>query len=65
MSADKPLTAKSSIGDWLKHPVGGQILRDALAAGGQSESSLKPVNLFSLQRVASIGAPRRRASPAP
>lgn len=54
MSTPKPLTAASSIGDWLKHPVGGQILRDALAAGGQSESALKPVKFFSLQRVASM-----------
>jgi NAD(P)-dependent dehydrogenase (short-subunit alcohol dehydrogenase family) len=54
MSAAKPLSAKSSIAEWLKHPVGGQILRDALAAGGQSESALKPVRLFSLQRVASM-----------
>ena len=54
MSAAKPLSAKSSIGDWLAHPVGGQILREALAAGGQSESALKPVKFFSLQRVASM-----------
>ena len=54
MSAAKPLSAKSSIGDWLNHPVGGQILREALAAGGQSESALRPVKLFSLQRVASM-----------
>jgi len=54
MSTRKPLTATSSIGDWLAHPVGGQILREALAAGGQSESALKPVKFFSLQRVASM-----------
>ena len=51
---DAPLTAKSSIGDWLEHPVGGQILRDALASAGQSEAALKPVRIFSLQRVASM-----------
>ncbi len=53
-SKDKPLTAKSSIGEWLAHPVGGQILRDALASAGQSETALRPVKLFSLQRVASM-----------
>lgn len=40
MAKDKALTAKSSIGAWLKHPVGGPILRDLLAQGGQKESAL-------------------------
>lgn len=51
---DAPLTAKSSIGDWLDHPVGGRILRDALASAGQSEAALKPVKFLSLQRVAAM-----------
>ncbi|HEY4224821.1 MAG TPA: SDR family NAD(P)-dependent oxidoreductase [Pseudolysinimonas sp.] len=51
---DKPLTAKSSVGDWLKHPVGGPLLRQLLADGGQSESALAPVKLFSLQRLVSM-----------
>jgi NAD(P)-dependent dehydrogenase (short-subunit alcohol dehydrogenase family) len=50
----KPLTAKSSVGDWLAHPVGGQLLRDLLAKGGQDESVLKPVRLFSLQRLVAM-----------
>lgn len=54
MGKDKALTAKSSIGAWLKHPVGGPILRDLLAQGGQTESALAPVRLFSLERVASM-----------
>lgn len=53
-SKDKPLTAKSSIGDWLKHPVGGPLIREMLAAGGQDEKSLAPVKLFSLQRLVSL-----------
>ncbi|WEK13007.1 MAG: SDR family oxidoreductase [Candidatus Microbacterium phytovorans] len=52
--ADKPLTAKSSIGDWLKHPVGGPLLRDLLAQGGQTEKALAPVRLLSLQRLVSM-----------
>jgi NAD(P)-dependent dehydrogenase (short-subunit alcohol dehydrogenase family) len=52
--AVKPLTAKSSVGDWLAHPVGGQLLRDLLAKGGQDESVLKPVRLFSLQRLVAM-----------
>ncbi len=51
---DKPLTAKSSVGDWLKHPVGGPLIRQLLADGGQSESALAPVKLFSLQRLVSM-----------
>ena len=54
MAKDKALTAKSSIGAWLKHPVGGPILRDLLAQGGQKESALAPVKLFSLERVAAM-----------
>ena len=51
---DKPLTAKSSIGDWLAHPVGGVMFREMLAQSGQDEKVLAPVRLFSLQRVASM-----------
>lgn len=51
---DKPLTAKSSIGDWLAHPVGGPMFREMLASAGQDEKVLAPVRLFSLQRVASM-----------
>lgn len=52
--ADKPLTAKSSVGDWLAHPKGGALLRSMLAEAGQSESVLKPVRLFSLQRLVQL-----------
>jgi len=52
--ADKPLTAKSSIGDWLKHPVGGPLLRELLAQGGQTEKALAPVRPLSLQRLVSM-----------
>lgn len=58
MGKDKELTAKSSIGTWLKHPVGGAILRDMLAQGGQTEAALAPVKLFSLERVASMSGGR-------
>jgi len=51
---DRPLTAKSSIGDWLAHPVGGALLGELLAQGGQDASALKPVRLFSLQRMVAL-----------
>lgn len=54
MADDKPLTAKSTVGAWLKHPVGGQLLRDLLAQGGQDERSLAPVKLFPLQRLVAL-----------
>jgi len=54
MAKDKPLTAKSSVGDWLKHPVGGDLLRDLLAKGGQTEKALAPVRLFPLQRLVAL-----------
>ncbi len=54
MSGEKELTAKSSVGTWLKHPTGGPILRDLLAQGGQTESVLAPVKLLSLERVAAM-----------
>jgi NAD(P)-dependent dehydrogenase (short-subunit alcohol dehydrogenase family) len=54
MAKDKPLTAKSSVGEWLKHPVGGDLLRDLLAQGGQTEKALAPVKLLSLQRLVSM-----------
>ena len=53
-SKDKPLTAKSSVGEWLKHPVGGELLRELLAQGGQTEKALAPVRLLSLQRLVSM-----------
>jgi NAD(P)-dependent dehydrogenase (short-subunit alcohol dehydrogenase family) len=51
---DKPLTAKSSIGDWLKSPVGGPLIRELLASGGQSEAALKPVRMLALQRLVAL-----------
>lgn len=51
---DRPLTAKSSLGDWIDHPVGGELIREMLAAGGQDVSALKPVRLFSLQKLVTL-----------
>ena len=51
---DRPLTAKSSIGDWLNHPVGGEIFRAMLAEAGQDEKVLRPARMLSLQRVAGM-----------
>jgi NAD(P)-dependent dehydrogenase (short-subunit alcohol dehydrogenase family) len=55
---DGPLTATSSVGVWLDHPVGGPLIRELLAAGGQDESALRPVRAFSLQRLVSMSRGR-------
>jgi len=50
--ASKPLTAKSSVGEWLAHPEGGKLLRDLLAQAGFDEKVLAPVRQLSLERLA-------------
>lgn len=52
--AAKRLTVKDSVGTWLKHPLGGPLIRDALAEAGVSEGALGPVSFFSLERVAGM-----------
>ncbi len=51
---DKPLTAKSSVGAWLDHPVGGALIREMLASAGQDEKALRPVRLFPLQKLVAL-----------
>jgi NAD(P)-dependent dehydrogenase (short-subunit alcohol dehydrogenase family) len=51
MTSDKPITARSSIGDWLDHPVGGPILRDLLAQAGQDASVLAPARSLPLEQL--------------
>ncbi|NQX29219.1 SDR family NAD(P)-dependent oxidoreductase [Microbacteriaceae bacterium VKM Ac-2854] len=48
------LTAESSIGTWLDHPVGAAILGGLLAAGGQSADALGPVRGLPLQRMVEL-----------
>jgi beta-glucosidase len=50
----KPLTARSSVRAWLKHPVGGKLLRDLLAQGGVDERLLTAVKLLPLQQLVSL-----------
>jgi hypothetical protein len=58
MVGSKKLTVKDSVGTWLKHPVGGPLIRDALAQAGVSESVLGPVKLFSVETVAGMAGDR-------
>ncbi|CAN5244358.1 hypothetical protein BH09ACT1_BH09ACT1_07390 [soil metagenome] len=51
MAKTGALSGESSINTWLNDPVGGPIIRDLLAQGGQDASALKPVRLLSLNRL--------------
>jgi len=48
------LTADSSVGTWLEDPIGGPILREMLAQGGQSADALRPVRRLALKRLAKL-----------
>jgi NAD(P)-dependent dehydrogenase (short-subunit alcohol dehydrogenase family) len=48
------LTADSSVGTWLDHSIGGPILRDLLAQGGQSAEALRPVRKLALKRLVKL-----------
>lgn len=53
-TTNKPLTVKTSVRDWLHHPVGGRLIRQMLAEAGIEESSLNPVSILTLQRLVSL-----------
>ncbi|ASD23653.1 short-chain dehydrogenase [Cryobacterium sp. LW097] len=48
------LTADSSVGSWLDDPIGGPILRDLLAQGGQSADALRPVRKLAIKRLVKL-----------
>ena len=52
------ITVKDSVRTWLKHPVGGPLIREALGEAGVSESVLGPVGFFSLERVVGMAGDR-------
>jgi len=54
MAASTPLTAASTIGDWLDSEVGGPLIRGLLAASGASEDSLAPVRGLPLQQLVAL-----------
>lgn len=49
-----PLTAQSSIGQWLDHPEGGALVRGLLAASGASEDTLAPIKGLPLQQLVAL-----------
>lgn len=52
--AKAPLTGKSKIETWLNDPLGGPLIRELLAQGGQDEGSLAPVKTFPLQQLVAL-----------
>lgn len=58
MATAKTLTTKDSVGTWLKHPVGGPLIREALAEAGVDPKMLAPVSFFSLERVVGMAGDR-------
>lgn len=49
-----PLTANTSIGTWIEHPVGGELLRELLAPAGTSVDSLRAVSSLPLQQLVAL-----------
>ncbi|HWS38800.1 MAG TPA: SDR family NAD(P)-dependent oxidoreductase [Actinoplanes sp.] len=54
MTNPRPLTAGSSIGEWLDHPEGGPALAGLLAAGGADPSMLAPIRSLPLQQMVEL-----------
>jgi len=54
MAENKALTANSTIGEWLEHPVGGPLVRGLLSAAGANEESLAPVKGLPLQQLVAM-----------
>jgi hypothetical protein len=52
--APKQLTGDSSIATWLKHPVGGPMLRELLVQGGQKPDALNLVRVLPLKRLVAM-----------
>ncbi|WP_159499293.1 SDR family NAD(P)-dependent oxidoreductase [Microbacterium sp. 18062] len=54
MSESNALTAQSTIGEWLAHPLGGELVRGLLAQTGATEDSLAPVSGLPLQQLVAL-----------
>jgi hypothetical protein len=54
MTETKPLTANSTIGEWLTDPTGGPLIRGLLAQTGASEEMLAPIKGLPLQQLVAL-----------
>lgn len=50
-NASRPLTANSTVGQWLEHPVGGGLIRGLLQQAGVGDEALAPVSGLALQQL--------------
>ncbi|MFI6424099.1 SDR family NAD(P)-dependent oxidoreductase [Promicromonospora sp. NPDC050880] len=48
------LTVHSTVGEWLDHPVGGQVLAGLLAQGGATPDSLTPARGLPLEQLVAL-----------
>jgi len=62
MAKDKPLSDRSTVGAWLKHPVGGVLIRKMLAEGGVDEKVLTPVKLLPLKNLVAMSGGQMQQS---
>ncbi|KAK1186557.1 hypothetical protein B7755_047175 [Streptomyces sp. NBS 14/10] len=52
---ERQLTGRSTLGDWLAHPVGGPLVLDLLARQGREVSQLGPAaRVMSLRRLVEL-----------
>ena len=56
--ANAPLTARSTIGTWLAHPVGGELIRGLLEKAGVGDDALGPVSGLPLQQLVALSQGR-------
>lgn len=54
MTESKPLTAHSTIGEWLDHPEGAPLIQGLLAQTGVGEEMLAPVRGLPLQQLVAL-----------
>jgi len=54
MSEKTPLTASSSIGDWLDSEIGGPLVRGLLEASGATAETLAPLRALPLQQLVAL-----------
>ncbi len=48
------LTRDSSIGAWLDHPIGGEVIRELLAQAGQTPEALAPVRPLAIKQLVAM-----------
>jgi NAD(P)-dependent dehydrogenase (short-subunit alcohol dehydrogenase family) len=49
-----PLTGDSSVGTWIDDPIGGPIIRELLARGGQTPDVMRPVRRLAIKRLVKL-----------